>query len=68
MFAGKFTIAAAQSHSTAGDLAANLAHHVELARRVVRLQSMAPACDIVRLARSGGWPSPAVAQFYFEIG
>ncbi len=41
---------------------------VKLARRVVRLQSLAPACDIVRLARSGSWPSPSVAQYYFEIG
>ncbi len=40
----------------------------KLAFRVVRLQSLAPACDIVRLARSGGWPSPTVAQFYFAIG
>ncbi len=40
----------------------------KLALRVVRLQSLAPACDIVRLARSGGWPSPLVAQFYFAVG
>ncbi len=40
----------------------------QLAFRVVRLQSLAPACDIVRLARSGSWPSAVVAQFYFEIG
>ena len=41
---------------------------VKLAHRVVRLQSLAPACDIVRLARSESWPSPSVAQYYFEVG
>ncbi len=40
----------------------------ELASRIVHLQSLSPACDIVRLARSGGWLSAAVAQFYFAIG
>ncbi len=41
---------------------------LDLARRIVQLQFATPACDVVRLARSGGWPAPAVAQFYFAIG
>ena len=41
---------------------------METARRVALLQSLAPACDIVRLARSGEWPGRPVAQIYFAIG
>jgi glutamate dehydrogenase len=41
---------------------------LELAGRVALLQSLAPACDIVRLARSGDWPGRPVAEIYFAIG
>ena len=40
----------------------------ELALRIAALPAMAPACDIVRLARSGDWPDPEVARIYFVIG
>jgi glutamate dehydrogenase len=41
---------------------------LEPAHRVAQLQSLAAACDIVRLARAGEWPGRPVAEIYFAIG
>ncbi|MFI5401986.1 MAG: NAD-glutamate dehydrogenase domain-containing protein, partial [Planctomycetota bacterium] len=38
------------------------------ASRVARLPFLAPACDIVRLARAGGRPIEAVGRAYFAVG
>ncbi len=40
----------------------------ELARRVAGLALLAPACDVVRIARSVGREVPEVSKAYFEIG
>ncbi|HSR73116.1 MAG TPA: NAD-glutamate dehydrogenase, partial [Kiloniellales bacterium] len=40
----------------------------ELARRVARLDLLAPACDIVRIARGANLPALEVARSYFAIG
>ena len=39
-----------------------------LARRIAALALMAPACDVVRIARDTGLPVDTVARIYFSIG
>ena len=39
-----------------------------LARRIAALALMAPACDVVRIARDTGLPVETVARIYFSIG